>query len=98
MQSSGLILQIRGKCSGPDLEIYKHPNYFGDTAVWWGYGLICTGAGSYLPAAGSLLMTVLIIKVSGVALLEKNLTIKNPSTEITLKKPVHSSPGSQRND
>ncbi|NMC39152.1 MAG: DUF1295 domain-containing protein [Bacteroidales bacterium] len=56
----------------------RHPNYFGDSAVWWGYGLICLGAGSYLPVAGSLLMTALIIKVSGVALLEKDLTDKKP--------------------
>ena len=51
----------------------RHPNYFGDSAVWWGYGLICLSAGSYLPVLGSLLMTALIIKVSGVALLEKTL-------------------------
>jgi len=56
----------------------RHPNYFGDSSVWWGYGLICMGAGSYLPAAGSLLMTALIIKVSGVALLEKGLKDKKP--------------------
>jgi steroid 5-alpha reductase family enzyme len=51
----------------------RHPNYFGDSAVWWGYGLICLGAGSYFPVLGSVLMTLLIIKVSGVTLLEKNL-------------------------
>jgi steroid 5-alpha reductase family enzyme len=51
----------------------RHPNYFGDSSVWWGYGFICLGAGSYLPVLGSVLMTVLIIKVSGVALLEKTL-------------------------
>jgi steroid 5-alpha reductase family enzyme len=51
----------------------RHPNYFGDSAVWWGYGLICLSSGSYLPVIGSLLMTALIIKVSGVALLEKSL-------------------------
>jgi steroid 5-alpha reductase family enzyme len=51
----------------------RHPNYFGDSSVWWGYGFICLAAGSYLPALGSLLMTALIIKVSGVALLEKSL-------------------------
>lgn len=64
----------------------RHPNYFGDTAVWWGYGLICIGAGSYLPAAGSLLMTALIIKVSGVALLEKNLSDKKPEYKEYIKK------------
>jgi steroid 5-alpha reductase family enzyme len=52
----------------------RHPNYFGDSAVWWGYGLICIAAGSFLPILSSILMTVLIIKVSGVALLEKSLT------------------------
>lgn len=57
----------------------RHPNYFGDSSVWWGYGLICLAAGSILPVLGSLLMTALIIKVSGVALLEKNLKEKNPA-------------------
>jgi steroid 5-alpha reductase family enzyme len=56
----------------------RHPNYFGDSAVWWGYGLICISAGSYIPALGSLLMTGLIIKVSGVALLEKTLIEHKP--------------------
>ena len=56
----------------------RHPNYFGDSAVWWGYGLICLAAGSYLPVLGSILMTALIIKVSGVALLEKSLKEKKP--------------------
>jgi steroid 5-alpha reductase family enzyme len=56
----------------------RHPNYFGDSSVWWGYGLICLAAGSILPIFGSLLMTALIIKVSGVALLEKDLREKKP--------------------
>lgn len=56
----------------------RHPNYFGDTAVWWGYGLLSVAAGSFLPALGSLLMTALIIKVSGVVLLEKSLVSKKP--------------------
>ena len=51
----------------------RHPNYFGDAAVWWGYGLICISAGSYLPVLGSVLMTGMIIRVSGVTLLEKSL-------------------------
>jgi steroid 5-alpha reductase family enzyme len=56
----------------------RHPNYFGDSAVWWGYGFICLASGSYLPVLGSLLMTALIIKVSGVALLEKSLKEQKP--------------------
>jgi steroid 5-alpha reductase family enzyme len=56
----------------------RHPNYFGDSAVWWGYGLICIASGSFLPALSSLLMTALIIKVSGVALLEKTLKDDKP--------------------
>jgi steroid 5-alpha reductase family enzyme len=56
----------------------RHPNYFGDSSVWWGYGFICLAAGSYIPVLGSLLMTLLIIKVSGVALLEKSLKEQKP--------------------
>jgi steroid 5-alpha reductase family enzyme len=56
----------------------RHPNYFGDSAVWWGYGFICISAGSYLPVLGSILMTALIIKISGVALLEKSLKEQKP--------------------
>jgi steroid 5-alpha reductase family enzyme len=59
-------------------KLTRHPNYFGDSAVWWGYGLICLSAGSYLPVLGSVLMTALIIKVSGVALLEKSLKEQKP--------------------
>jgi steroid 5-alpha reductase family enzyme len=56
----------------------RHPNYFGDSSVWWGFGLICLGAGSYFPVLGSLLMTLLIIKVSGIVLLEKSLKEQKP--------------------
>lgn len=56
----------------------RHPNYFGDSSVWWGFGLFSIAAGSWLPAIGSVLMTLLIIKVSGVALLEKSLKEQKP--------------------
>lgn len=56
----------------------RHPNYFGDSSVWWGYGLICIASGSYIPAIGSILMTALIIKISGVSLLEKSLKEQKP--------------------
>jgi len=56
----------------------RHPNYFGDSAVWWGFGLFCLSSGSYWLISGSVLMTLLILKVSGVALLEKSLKEKKP--------------------
>ena len=56
----------------------RHPNYFGDAASWWGYGLLSLAAGSYLPALGALVMTYLIIRVSGVTLLEGSLTKNKP--------------------
>jgi len=56
----------------------RHPNYFGDSAVWWGYGLLVVSTGSYWFVAGSVIMTLLILKVSGVVLLEKSLTNQKP--------------------
>ncbi len=63
----------------------RHPNYFGDSMVWWGYGLICLAAGRIWPVFGSVLMTALIIKVSGVALLEKSLKEQKPEYQEYIK-------------
>ena len=72
----------KGKILNTGLWKYtRHPNYFGDSAVWWGYALFCLAGGSYLPVLGSVLMTALIIKVSGVALLEKSLINQKPGYE-----------------
>ncbi|MFH1966039.1 MAG: DUF1295 domain-containing protein, partial [Acidobacteriota bacterium] len=64
----------------------RHPNYFGDSAVWWAYGLFAIAAGSYLTIAGSILMTLLLIKVSGVAMLEKSLKDKKPEYREYIRK------------
>jgi steroid 5-alpha reductase family enzyme len=56
----------------------RHPNYFGDSSVWWGFGFFSIAAGSMIPVLGSILMTAMIIKVSGVALLEKSLKDQKP--------------------
>lgn len=56
----------------------RHPNYFGDAAVWWGYGLLAVAAGAPWTALGAVGMTLLIVKVSGVALLETSLSKKKP--------------------
>jgi steroid 5-alpha reductase family enzyme len=64
----------------------RHPNYFGDSAVWWGYGFLCLASGSWLPILGSILMTALIIRVSGVALLEKSLKEQKPQYKEYIEK------------
>ena len=64
----------------------RHPNYFGDSAVWWGYGFLCLASGSYLPVLGSLLMTALIIQISGVSLLEKSLKEQKPQYKEYIEK------------
>ncbi|RXQ95793.1 DUF1295 domain-containing protein [Ancylomarina salipaludis] len=64
----------------------RHPNYFGDSAVWWAYAIFSIAAGAYWPIVGSVLMTVIIIKVSGVALLEKTLNNTKPEYHNYIKK------------
>ena len=59
----------------------RHPNYFGDAACWWAYGLLSVAAGSYLAVVGALVMTVLIIRISGIALLERALKEDKPGYE-----------------
>ena len=56
----------------------RHPNYFGDAAVWWGFGLLAIASGAYWYSIGSVLMTYLIIRVSGVSMLEKSLAENKP--------------------
>jgi steroid 5-alpha reductase family enzyme len=59
-------------------KITRHPNYFGDAAVWWGFAFFSIAAGSYLPVLCAVLMTWLLIKVSGISMLEKTLVNSKP--------------------
>ena len=57
----------------------RHPNYFGDATLWWGYCLIALAVPSaYWTLISPLAMTILLMKVSGVALLEKKLVKTRP--------------------
>ena len=57
----------------------RHPNYFGEACVWWGAGLVALAAGGAWTLVSSLLMTVLLLKVSGVALLEQDISERRPA-------------------
>ena len=51
----------------------RHPNYFGECLLWWGVYLVAVSAGAWWAAVGPLLLTWLLLRVSGVRLLEEAL-------------------------
>ncbi len=57
----------------------RHPNYFGDFLVWWGFGCIGLGTGAWWSLIGPAVMSVLLLRVSGVALLERTITERRPA-------------------
>jgi steroid 5-alpha reductase family enzyme len=56
----------------------RHPNYFGDFCVWWGFFLIALAAGAWWSALGPALMSLMLMRVSGVTLLEKDMNERRP--------------------
>lgn len=49
----------------------RHPNYFGDFTTWWGLGLLGLAADAPWSLLGPAVMAFLLMRVSGVPLLEK---------------------------
>jgi steroid 5-alpha reductase family enzyme len=67
----------RGKVLDTGLWRYtRHPNYFGEALVWWGFGLIGVATGGVPGLLGPVVLTYLLLYISGVALLESTLITK----------------------
>lgn len=67
----------RGKVLSTGVWHYtRHPNYFGDATQWWGFYLVALAAGGWWTIISPIVMTYLLTRVSGVALLEKSLDAK----------------------
>ena len=64
----------------------RHPNYFGDALLWWGYFGFAAAAGAWWTALGPAVMTTLLMKVSGVGLLERTLVLTKPEYRGYLKR------------
>ena len=62
-------------------RLTRHPNYFGDFLVWWGLYLIAVAAGAWWTIFSPLIMSVLLMRVSGVPLLERSLKKSRPGYE-----------------
>jgi steroid 5-alpha reductase family enzyme len=57
----------------------RHPNYFGDALLWWGFFCLALAtAGSWWTILSPVLMTLLLMRVSGVTLLEQKLRETRP--------------------
>jgi len=57
----------------------RHPNYFGEFCIVWGLWLVALAAGAWWTVFAPLLMSVLLLRVSGVALLEKDIGERRPA-------------------
>jgi steroid 5-alpha reductase family enzyme len=53
----------------------RHPNYFGDACVWWGLWL---ASGVWWTVFAPLVMSFLLIRVSGKGLLERDIAERRP--------------------
>ncbi len=57
----------------------RHPNYFGDFCVWWGIWLVAAETGdAAFAVVGPILMSIMLMRVSGVPMLERSLRKRRP--------------------
>lgn len=75
----------------------RHPNYFGDFMVWWGLYAISLSTGGWWTVIGPAAMTVLLMKVSGVDLLEKSIGKRRPGYDEYIRRTNAFFPGPPRN-
>ncbi len=69
----------RGRVLDQGLWRYsRHPNYFGNFCIWWGFYLIALSAGGWWSIVSPLLMSFLLLRVSGVTLLEQDIGERRP--------------------
>jgi steroid 5-alpha reductase family enzyme len=57
----------------------RHPNYFGESCIWFAYGLIAAATGIWWTMISPIFMTYLLVKVTGAALLEADISDRRPS-------------------
>lgn len=74
----------------------RHPNYFGDFCIWWAFYLFAVSAGGWWSIASPLLMSFLLLKVSGVAMLESTIEERRPEYSDYIRRTNAFFPGSPR--
>ena len=70
----------KGKVLDTGLWRYsRHPNYFGEFCIWWGFYLFAVSSGGWWTILSPLMMSFLLLRFSGVALLEKDIHERRPA-------------------
>ncbi|GJL60705.1 MAG: membrane protein [Nitrospirales bacterium] len=70
----------RGKVMNQGLWRYaRHPNYFGECLIWWGFFLFVIPTGAWWSILSPILLTFLLLKFSGVTMLEETIVDRRPA-------------------
>jgi len=77
-------------------SLTRHPNYFGDFCIWWGFYLFALSAGGWWTILAPLLMSFLLLKVSGVAMLERDIGKRRPEYAAYVKETNAFFPGPRK--
>lgn len=64
----------------------RHPNYFGEAVVWWGFGLFAVAAGFWWTLLSPLIMNFFLVKVSGVVMLDRLMLDTKPQYRDYIKR------------
>ena len=75
----------------------RHPNYFGECCVWWAFYLFALAGGAWWAIISPIIMTILLLKVSGVSLLESTITERRPDYADYIKNTNAFLPGFPKN-
>ena len=74
----------------------RHPNYFGEFCIWWAFWLFAVAAGAWWTVFAPLLMSFLLLRVSGVTMLEKTVVERRPAYAEYIRNTNAFFPGSPR--
>jgi steroid 5-alpha reductase family enzyme len=70
----------RGKVMNHGLWRYtRHPNYFGECLIWWGFFLFVIPTGAWWSILSPALLTFLLLKFSGVTMIEETIVDRRPA-------------------
>ena len=75
----------------------RHPNYFGEFCIWWGFWCMALSAGAWWSLPGPLLISWLLLRVSGARLLEQDRGNRRPQYADYVLKTNAFFPGLPRN-